>query len=63
MNWWKYEAFYLVMNQMNLKETFFRHHMPPRKDFFLLKKFQISEEILNILFSKNIGISFMRFAR
>ena len=25
------------MNQMNLKETFFRHHMPPRKDCFLLK--------------------------
>ena len=41
MNWLKHEFlsfFYLIMNQMNLKETFFRHHMPPRKDFFLLKK-------------------------
>ena len=65
MNWLKHEFLsFLLDNEPNeLERDFFRHHMPPRKDFFLLKKFQISEEILNILFSKNIGISFMRFAR
>ena len=47
-------SFYLVMNQMNLKETFSASLASKEETLFLLKKIQISEEILDMKFSQKI---------
>ena len=56
MNWLKHEFLsFLLDNEPNeLERDFFRHHMPPRKDFFLLKK--ISDEKFP-RFKKKYGFS------
>ena len=42
------------MNQMNLKETFSASLASKEETLFLLKKIQISEEILDMKFSQKI---------